>query len=76
MLRNPFGKVSYILVYRPELETALNRVNRAFPTLYEHGAEWAELRGDWPIQGWRLYEVKPSVTVSPTPARPTPTGRR
>ncbi|MBI3969097.1 MAG: glycosyltransferase family 39 protein [Chloroflexi bacterium] len=63
VLKNPFGKVRYILVYRPQLETALNRVNKSFPTLYEHGAEWAELRGDWPIQGWRLYEIKPGVVI-------------
>ena len=38
----------------------LDAVNRQYPTLWAHGAPWAELVADFP-QGyhWRLYALKP-----------------
>jgi hypothetical protein len=62
-LRRPVGNVKYLLVSAPRLEGALNKVNIAYPTLYEYGAPWAELEMDWatgdPLGSeWRLYRVK------------------
>ncbi|MBI3965922.1 MAG: glycosyltransferase family 39 protein [Chloroflexi bacterium] len=59
-LKNPIGKVRYILVASPQLEGALNRVNQVYPSLYEYGASWATLVGEWPILKWKLYEVRSS----------------
>ena len=59
VLRNPVGRVQYVLASSPRLEGALNRVNQQYPTLYEYGASWARLVGTWPEVGWKLYEVVP-----------------
>ncbi|MBI3965541.1 MAG: glycosyltransferase family 39 protein [Chloroflexi bacterium] len=57
LLQNPFGTVRFLLVASPELEGALNRVNQRYPTLYEQGAPWARLVGEWPVTRWKLYEI-------------------
>lgn len=61
-LRDPVGRVRYMLVSSTKLEGALNKVNIVYPTLYERGAPWARLEQDWssgdPMGStWRLYRI-------------------
>ncbi len=54
-LRQPYGKVTYILVSSSELEGSLNQVNIAYPTLYALGGSWVKLEKE--IWVWKLYRV-------------------
>jgi hypothetical protein len=62
-LREPVGRVRYILAAAPRLEGVLNRVNDPYPTLYARGAAWAALERDADTADprasqWRLYRVE------------------
>jgi len=59
-LAHPIGPVDTLLVPQPVGVGQLDAVNRQYPTLWAHGAPWAELVADFP-QGyhWRLYALKP-----------------
>lgn len=49
ILREPFGKVDYLLVNRPQ-SYYVDMINRTYPELFESGGEGVELvqaRGDW-----------------------------
>lgn len=55
VLRQPYGKVTYILASSPELEGSLNQVNIAYPTLYAMGGSWVTLEKESSV--WKLYRV-------------------
>ncbi|WAG53866.1 glycosyltransferase family 39 protein [Clostridium estertheticum] len=48
--------VSYILIPKPGSSSVISVINNAYPNLFEHGAEWAELVRDFGSK-WRLYKV-------------------
>lgn len=68
-LENPVGKASYILASPTKLEGVLNKINKQYPALYDHGTEWATLEKEWQELGWRLYRVaEPAPPPSPQPS--------
>jgi hypothetical protein len=54
----PHYGVSYILVPSPEDFGSFNAVNRAYPELYNRGADWAVLERVYPGD-WKLFRVLP-----------------
>lgn len=54
-----FG-VEYILIPKPGSPSVISAVNNAYPNLFEHGADWAELVKSFGDE-WRLYRVTKST---------------
>ncbi|AEG60754.1 ArnT family glycosyltransferase [Desulforamulus ruminis] len=52
--------VEYFLIPKPGSPSILSAINDAYPNLYEHGAEWAELVKDFGLD-WRLYKITNST---------------
>ncbi|WP_407307986.1 ArnT family glycosyltransferase [Desulfosporosinus sp. SB140] len=48
--------VSYILIPKPGSSSVISAINNAYPNLFYHGADWAELVKDFG-SNWRLYKV-------------------
>ncbi|MEA5077701.1 MAG: hypothetical protein VB013_03950 [Anaerolineaceae bacterium] len=60
VLANPIGTVKYMLVLDPEQQLSI--FNVTYPTLFEHGADWATLVWDSGTETgahWRIYEIHP-----------------
>ncbi len=56
-LKAPSGRVDHLLVRDPQLEGVHDLVASRYPALYALGGSGAELVGDWPGAGWRLYRL-------------------
>lgn len=52
--------VDYVLIPRTGSSAIISAVNNAYPNLFEHGAEWAELVKDFGT-GWKLYRITKST---------------
>ncbi len=56
-------KADLVLSRTPTGRGSADRVDAAWPTLYEGGVAWARLEGTWPVSGeaaeYRLYAVTP-----------------
>jgi hypothetical protein len=60
VLANPIGLVDYLLLLDPTTEGSVNTINITYPTLFEHGANWATMvwdSGTQTINHWRIYQV-------------------
>lgn len=58
-LKNPRGKVEWILVPKPEGVGRLDAVNNMYPSLYNGGLGFVELEKEW--DQWRLYRLIPQT---------------
>lgn len=52
--------IDYMLIPKPGSASVISAINNAYPNLFEHGAEWAELEKDFDGK-WRLYKMTGST---------------
>jgi len=52
--------VSYILIPKPGSASVISEINNAYPNLFDHGADWAQLTKDFGSK-WRLYKITKST---------------
>ncbi len=52
--------VKYVLIPEPGTSAAISAINKAYPNLFVHGAEWAEPVKDFGT-GWKLYRITKST---------------
>jgi hypothetical protein len=69
-LRDPRGKVRYIVIADPRVAEDRDLLNQRFPTLYDGGLPWARFRGEVAgvIQQRRVYEIDPPGVEPAFPA--------
>ncbi len=55
----PYGKVDYILIPKPEGIEAGDSINRQYPTLWQSGSSWTVLTQEFAStrEYWKLYKV-------------------
>ena len=56
VLSHPQGRVSHILVPKPERVASLDAVNSRYPGLYDERWDFVELEREWPH--WRLFRLR------------------